>query len=241
MNMRLQWVWMLLPLLVACDPLKQYQTDPGLAGMTAVPQSTSPKCASCHAYPLRDVNHVYHLMSTNTGSSVAGMMALNGSISCMDCHLGSIAHFKYLAAETTWVDKDGFPSPVKVNPTDTVGKIDYHSRLRPRPIGFDTLAHSGAEVDSLIAKAKALGSVVEWVTAVNHFNGKVDVQFAPNSLTDPALAATAYNPSEMSCSAIACHNNPEVRYRWPSQSRGIRGCPSLSGRDTSCGEAATGP
>src|SRR6185369_12901875 len=55
-----------LSLFCACDPMSKVSPDTAaLTAMTPGSVPAEPDCASCHAYPLHDVNHQYHLISAN--------------------------------------------------------------------------------------------------------------------------------------------------------------------------------
>jgi hypothetical protein len=195
-----------------------------------------PDCASCHAYPLRDVNHYYHLMGINPISHIGADFKLNGPITCLDCHFGSVAEFSYPFPETTWVDKDGFELPFKSGPTDTIARITAHMRHHPVPADLQGAPLTGESVDTLIARATRIGEVVAWLTGKQHMNSQVDVSFPPNDLVGSLNVAQPYRPRDLSCSAIACHTAPEVSYRWASKALGTSTCPTYSGTDTACGE-----
>jgi hypothetical protein len=212
------------------------QPDTPALTATSAARPSAPDCASCHAYPLHDVNHYYHLQGLNVLSHNLPEFKLNGSITCMDCHFESVAHFSYPFPETTWVDKDGFPLPFKQNPDDTILRITPHTRYHPIPADLKGGELTGARVDTMINEAARIGEVVSWLTGKKHMNTLVDVSFPPNNLTSPPSPAQGYRVRDLSCSAIACHTAPEVSYRWASKARGISGCPTFAGTDTSCGE-----
>lgn len=211
---------------------------PDVVGLTsaATTPASAPNCSGCHAYPLHDVNHYYHLLAINPMSLTAGEFKLNGRITCMDCHFESVAHFTFPFPETTWVDKDGFELPFKANPGDTIARITPHTRYHPVPADLQGGPLTGAQVDTLMSEAARIGAVVSWLTGRKHMNGLADVAFPPNNLKGPDTSTRGYRPRDLSCSAIACHSAPEVSYRWASKIRGLGGCPTFAGTDTSCGE-----
>ncbi|HKP95304.1 MAG TPA: hypothetical protein VJ385_06060 [Fibrobacteria bacterium] len=218
--------------------------QPALLATATAPRA-APDCAGCHAYPLHDVNHNYHLRSYNTREGIQGggdgpffTERPTGIIVCMDCHFGSIAHRNYSYTDTVWDSGLGGRLP-----TDTILRIDTIPGFLPLPSGKPTATVSAPEVDSLMVSAFRIGDVVRWLTAANHMNGIVDVEFNPNFVTnyanDTTISKSAYHPRDMSCSAIECHNAPKKTYRWASKSLGLIGCPTLDSEhspaiDTSC-------
>ncbi len=222
-----------------CDALGRLDPDPTLATAKAGIPSPGPDCASCHAYPLSDVNHQYHLVSANVNRNNLGSPGLNGVTTCMDCHFSSVRRFGYVRSDTTWMDSNGVELMGHGSPSDLVMKIESYPLWRPVPYpGADTLRGEplADEIDSLIFRKARMGEVVSWMTAHAHQNGRVEVAFPPNDVTRPELASSAYRPADLSCSSIACHTWQEARYRWEDPFRGFSNCPSLDGKDPTCGE-----
>jgi len=149
-----------------------------------------PNCASCHPYDIMDQNHQFHLWGANVRDKMEQERpGLNNRVTCLDCHYRAIAHF-------------GFG-----------GSREY----RPVPYGeVDTSrgAALGAEVDALIASYAQTQKLVPWRTSTLHFDGKVDVDFPPNVASTAPNPATAYNPRNMTCSALACHESLSDAYKW---------------------------
>lgn len=229
----------ILVIFCSCDALGRLDTDPALATAKASTPSPGPDCASCHAYPLRDVNHQYHLVAANVNRNNLGQPELNGVTTCMDCHFNSVRRFGYVHSDTTWMDADGVELLQRTSPTDRVMKIDSYPRWRPVPYpGGDTLRGESLadDIDSLIFRKSRLGEVVSWMTSHAHQNGRVEVAFPPNDVTRPEMASSAYRPADLSCSSVTCHTTREARYRWEDPSRGFSNCPSLDGNDPTCGE-----
>ena len=227
-----------LACLVACD------FPPRLSADSAALTGESPRapvaadCSSCHQYPLHDVHHGYHLLSPNANHSNLGQDKLNGAMTCLDCHFNSIRHFSFPFYDSIWVDADGNEYHVRIDPSYRLARVDTRTRFRPvfalrNPRPGESLA---TFIDTLVLDAMKNGKIVQWLTDFAHNDGKVEVVFAPNNVTSPELLATAYRPADLSCSAIECHGRPEAVYRWPSAERGLSGCPSVEGNDTSCGE-----
>jgi hypothetical protein len=230
--------------LAACDYKPKLSTQPALlAGPGASPVSmTGPSCSSCHTYPLHDVNHNYHLMSANVNRNNLGQPELNAVTTCLDCHFNSIRHFAYTHTDTTWMDSNGIELTGHTSPSDKVMKVDAYPRWRPVPYGIADTARGEAlatEIDSLIFRRARVGEMVEWMTSWTHNDGVVDVEFAPNNVTQPEFLKTAYRPKDLSCSAMTCHNSRDRGYRWMSLRQGLSNCPSLDGHDPTCpGEVA---
>jgi hypothetical protein len=212
--------------------------QPALTSISTAPR-TVPDCASCHAYPLHDVNHSYHLNSLNTWEGVQAKFVYerkNGAILCMDCHFGSIAHRAYNWYDTIWGTEGDLRSTADKLPNDPIYRIDSIPGFLPLPAAGGPV--TSVRIDSLIMAATRIGTVAEWLTAGNHLNGTVDVEFSPNIVLDTALSKKAYRPQDLSCSTIECHNAPKKTYRWASKSLGLTGCPSLEHTpqlDSSCG------
>src|SRR4051812_22868636 len=51
----------LMTCLTGCDMLPRLSADSSLTANKVMAPASIPDCASCHAYPLRDVHHLYHL------------------------------------------------------------------------------------------------------------------------------------------------------------------------------------
>lgn len=168
---------------------------------------TGPDCASCHAYPLRDTNHVYHLFETD------GSIANYRPITCLHCHNRSIAGRDTTYQDTVFAHPEGaelhsldFPDIPEIRAYRLV-RIEPLVRNRPVPMP---------------PRPGPLPEMTEWMTALAHMNGKVDVDFDASS-NDTARfrgANAVYNPQSMNCSAMACH--PAMGpYRWAVPSRNI--------------------
>lgn len=225
--------------LCGCETLPRFSADASLASAQAVAPADGPDCASCHAYPLHDVNHQYHLVAANVNRNNLGQPELNAVTTCMDCHFNSVRRFGYVHSDTTWMDSNGVELLARTSPSDRVMKIDSYPRWRPVPYpGADTSRGDAlaVEIDSLIFRRARLGEVTAWMTGWAHHNGRVEVAFPPNDITRPEAAATAYRPADLSCSSVTCHTTREARYRWEDLSRGLSNCPSLDGNDPTCDE-----
>lgn len=223
-----------------CELVPKYSPDPVLLSSTGSAAPTAgPDCSSCHAYPLHDVNHNYHLMSANVNRNNLGQPELNNVTTCLDCHFNSIRHFSFVHSDTFWTDAAGEDIMQHTQPTDRIKEVlDWPGY---RPLGYAGADTSrgrflAAEIDSMIFRYARAGKMVQWRTARAHDNGIVDVSFPPNDVTGPELLAKAYNPKDLSCSAITCHNTRAATYRWMSPRLGLSNCPSLSGDDPTCFE-----
>jgi hypothetical protein len=227
-----------LSLLCACDPMPKLAPDTAaLTASTPGAVPPSPDCASCHAYPLHDVNHQYHLISANVNRNNLTFPQLNNVTTCMDCHFNSIQSFAFLHSDTTWFDSNGI-EVFQHTDKDTMHVTSYRG-WRPLPqFPVDTARGRflAQDIDSLIFRYSRQSKHVPWRTGRYHDNGTVDVALAPNDVTSPDSLATAYKPRDLSCSAIACHNQPAATYRFMDPSRGLSNCPSLDGNDPTCNE-----
>jgi hypothetical protein len=179
---------------------------PGLTSVAKTAQS-GPDCASCHAYPLRDTNHVFHLLKT--GSSITN----NQPITCLHCHSTSIKGRDTAFHDSIFMDPDGnerhsldYPDipEIRVLPLARVDTL-----VRYRPIAMP--ARPGPEPE-----------IREWMTDLAHMNGVVDVVFDPSSIDTSKFrgASASFNPKEATCSAMACHPSPGS-YRWAIPSRNL--------------------
>jgi hypothetical protein len=232
--------WVALALLGACDPVPKLAADPAvLTASTPGSVPAAPDCASCHAYPLHDVNHQYHLISANVNRNNLGQPELNNVTTCLDCHYNSIRAFRFTHADTVWGDSTGQELFQHTSPSDIVLKTTTYQGWRPLPdFAVDTARGRflAADIDSLIFRYARGGKMVQWRTGRAHDNGTVDVAFAPNDVTSPESLATAYKPRDLSCSAITCHNTRAATYRFMSPALGLSNCPSLDGNDPTCNE-----
>ena len=179
---------------------------PGLTSVSKAAQS-GPDCASCHAYPLRDTNHVYHLFRTD--SSITN----NRPITCLHCHNSSIKGRDTAFQDSVFLDPNGnefhaldFPDipEIRAYPLARVETL-----VRYRPIAMPP-------------RPGPLPEIREWMTSYSHMNGVVDVEFDPSSIDTSRFLGTsaAYNPREATCSAMACHPN-QGPYRWAVPSRNL--------------------
>jgi hypothetical protein len=198
-----------------CDSIPGLAADPALAASSGSSSPASPDCASCHAYPLHDINHYYHLVSADPKRYRQGQPAPEYAITCLDCHFNSLQHFAYRPSDSEWAYR----------PIPTLGSSDT---ARGRALA--------GEIDSLIVRYARAGSMAQWRTGFRHWNGKVDVAFPPDNVTSSASLGTAYNPRDLSCSTVECHKKPAAVYRWMSPRRGFGNCPSFDGNDPTCSE-----
>ncbi len=172
-------------------------------------------CSGCHAYPLADRNHDYHLNNAPRNDR------LNGRITCLDCHSKSLHSVSAVILDSVFED------------TATTEK--WHTVSNP---GANDTTSDGRRirglflnrVDSLLQnhpvdmprRPGPAPAFQEYVTGLAHLNGKVDVAFdARNSAPEKFDGDTAYyNPTQETCSALACHPGPKI-YRWAAPSKGL--------------------
>lgn len=179
------------------------------SGLTSVSKSaqSGPDCASCHAYPLRDTNHVYHLFKTD--SSITN----NRPITCLHCHNSSIRGRDTVFQDSVFLDPNGnefhaldFPDIPEIRDFP-LARVE--SLVRYRPVAMPP-------------RPGPVPEIREWMTSYAHMNGSVDVVFDPSSNDTSRFrgASAAYNPKEATCSAMACHPN-QGTYRWAVPSRNL--------------------
>lgn len=199
--------------LSSCDKL---DGDPAeLTARSAAP-AAAPDCASCHGYPLQDLNHDYHLFRAG------GNRDLNGDITCLDCHSRSLHAVAVVLFDTLYETPEGekygtvdFP-----NANDTTkGKPSFVIRSLPL-VEIDTL-HRNRPVP-LGARPGSKPLFQEYVTALAHMNRVVDVDFDSRNSDTLRFRGqkAAYNPAQETCSAVACHpgNKP---YSFGSVAKGL--------------------
>jgi len=176
-------------------------------------------CDACHAYPLTDRNHDYHLTTASSNR------LLNGRITCLDCHNHSIRGQSVILFDTLYLDTaNGEKSYTSLHPNVTdmnsQGRIIRNLAL----IEVDTLFqnHPIAQAD----RPGAQPQFQEYVTALAHLNGFVDVAFDPrNSSPDQYGGDSAsFDPRQETCSAVACHTGGKD-YRWAAPNKGLPALP----------------
>lgn len=222
-----------------CNPFPPVnaQSELNLVVNPALPRQ-APDCAQCHKYPLNDVHHGYHIYSINVNRDQFGDPKLNAMVTCMDCHFTSIQHFQYTRHDTTWMDAEGNQITHKTLPTDQIMGIESYQLYRPMPYEpVDTTRGRALadDLDSNMVHVFDVGKILHWMTGSTHNDGKVDVNFPPNNIVIPGALDTAYRPSDLSCSLVACHQVDE-RYRWVDPRKGLGQCPSLVGDNEHCFE-----
>ena len=160
-----------------------------------------PNCASCHAYPLTDTNHTYHLKA---GSN----KLVNGTITCLDCHSTALAFKTVILPDSIFKDSVGNEWSALDLPKDT--------GIRTFPlVRVDTVTQDHAI--PLPPRPGKVPDFQEYVTSLAHMNGKVDVVFHKRvSRPDEFEGLKAeFNPKTETCSAMSCHPggiSPEWRF-----------------------------
>ncbi len=210
--------WLLAGIGAGCNSVLE---KPGLEARIAGPVE-SPDCRSCHGYPLRDANHAYHL------EHVAPNKFMNGPVTCMDCHFGSLQHARIQVLDSVFrraLDSTG-------TRFDFWSSQDFpdNPELRLLPLErVDTLWQ-----DLPFPAPERPGDSTafrEYLTGLAHMNGRVDVEFAPNLSypEDFEGQQAAYFPESQTCSAVACHPTNKTPYwRFASKTRGFT---ELRGRE----------
>lgn len=210
---------LILQLLTGCG---EWKAD--TAALTARTAEAAPgmDCASCHAYPLKDRNHDYHLFQAG------GNKDLNGEITCLDCHSHSIQSQFLTLYDSIYQDTstgEKWRTLAHPNPGDatTDGKVIRSLTF----IAVDTL-HQNHPVP-MPPRSGSVPLFQEYMTTLAHLNNTVDVSFDPgNSRPDRFNGDSAvYNPASETCSAVACHPGDKP-YSWGSVAKGL---PELVGED----------
>ena len=196
-------------LLAGCEALDQGD----LSARTTASQAGA-ACASCHAYPLRDLHHQYHLFNADTLRIVKNV---NGRITCVDCHADAMASQTHLLLDSICVDA---LKPSGWSSFDE--QTDFRKCLQSNPLGrVDTLRqHRPVPMPPRPGEVPILE---EWMTGMAHMNGRVDVKFdirVSDTLLYPGGAE--WNADALTCSAVACHEHAG-HYRWAIPSQGLPG------------------
>ena len=176
-------------------------------------------CDACHAYPLTDRNHDFHLTTASSNR------LLNGRITCLDCHARSIQSQTVILIDTLYQDTATGEKSFTLqhpNPQDTNsdGRIIRSLTL----IRMDTLTQNHP-----IAQPERPGDqpeFQEYVTVLAHLNGTVDVAFDPRN-SDPAQYggdSASFDLRQETCSAVACHPGGQD-YRWAAPHKGLPALP----------------
>lgn len=188
--------------------------EPGLTSTTSSAQ-VGADCASCHAYPVGGVNHQFHLMHTDS------LKRGNGSITCLDCHRGSLKEQDVVVPDSLFTDSLGalfsaYDSGASASFRNAIATGRYHLAK------IDTLIHH--RPIPVVEPPGRFTFLQEWMTGYDHLNGVVDVKFDPNNsdLVRYAGRSATFDPHQETCSAVACHNN-STPYRWPAPSKGLSG------------------
>jgi hypothetical protein len=205
-------------LLSGCGDWKMDSSE--LNARTAAP-AMGPDCAGCHAYPLTDRNHKFHLAETEPDNK------LNGPITCLDCHAKSIRFQVVTLFDSTY--------------EDTLTGERAHTIVHPNPLDTNSEGRiirnlAFIRVDTLIqhhprpapARAGDVPQFQEYLTSLAHLNDHVDVEFeARDSDTGRFQGQTAsFNPKQESCSAVACHP-VDTPYSFGSIAKGLPALPPV--------------
>lgn len=186
--------------------------------------AAAPDCSACHAYPLRDTNHTYHLNGNLVDKRV------NGPVTCLDCHATAIAKRPHVVLDSLFRDADGnewSTADFPIDPKDTT--IADTLRRDFTFLRIDTLAQERPIPVAPRAGAKPLWE--EYVTSLAHMNGKVDVEFHPRVTNAARFAGmkAEFLPEKETCSAVACHPNDNPYWRFADSARGLRELTGQSG------------
>jgi hypothetical protein len=200
--------------------------ESALTARTAPPQA-GPDCASCHAYPLTDRNHKFHLIEEGSGNR-----DLNGKITCLDCHSKAIQFQAVTLFDTLFED---------TVTGEVGGTLDHPNPLDTNSEGRVIRTLSLVRVDTLNQHHPLLmpprpgtpAKFQEYVTSLAHLNDRVDVDFdIRNSDTARFHGQFAsYNPTQESCSAVACHPLPDKPFSFGSIAKGLPELPVPEGQN----------
>ncbi len=198
-------------LLMGCGDWKADSS--ALTARTATP-AVGMDCAGCHAYPLTDRNHDYHLKDAGANRD------LNGEITCLDCHSLSIQFQALTLFDSIYQDTSGEKWGTLSHP-NADGKTTDGKIIRSLAfLGVDTLHQHHPR--PMPARPGPAPKFQEYMTTLAHLNNTVDVKFDSRN-SDPARFggdSASYNPTQESCSAVACHPGPKV-YSWGSVAKGL--------------------
>jgi hypothetical protein len=149
------------------------------------------------------------------------MKFMNGPVTCMDCHFGSLQHARTLVFDSIFRE-----------PIDSTGTRFINRSSQDYPDDLEIRKFPLARIDSLwqdlpIAAPIREGDSLafkEYLTGLAHMNGRVDIEFAPN-LSYPedfeGMRAT-YSPENQTCSAVACHPISQTpHWRFASITQGL--------------------
>jgi hypothetical protein len=207
-----------LVLVMGCGEWKAENAE--LTARTAEPVAGM-DCATCHAYPLTDRNHDYHLFKAGSNKD------LNGEITCLDCHSLSLQSQAVVLFDSIYEDTTGEKWRTLAHPnpgaTTKSGRVIRSMDF----FGVDTL-HQNHPLPAWPRPGPA-PKFQEYLTTLAHLNHKIDVQFdARNSKPAEFEGDSArYNPTLETCSAVACHPGPKA-YSWGSVAKGL---PELKDKD----------
>lgn len=213
--MRFAHAFLAALLLMACGDWKQ---DPAALTARGAP-AAGIGCAACHNYPPQDSNHLYHL------NVAGGNKYANGPITCMDCHRASLRWREVAVLDTLFISPD-------TNDPNPYSSVDWPVRsaadsfaiaMRQWKINTVNTLHWNRPIPQVGRPARADG-LVEYMTGLAHLNGDVDIVFDPK-YSDPdrfAGQSAAYNPTQETCSAVACHPT-DGPYRFAAPHKGLPG------------------
>lgn len=208
-----------LLLLAGCGDFRMEKE--ALTARTTGPAPMGPDCASCHAYPLKDTNHVFHLFETGDSKDI------NGPVTCFDCHSTAVAKRPFVIRDSIFIDSLDNQWSSWDFPVDPAGPTVADTIRTYRLDRIDTVAQERPVPAP--ARPGARPEWEEYITSIAHMNGKVDVVFA-DRVSHPTKwggAKAAWLPEKETCSAVACHPNPGQHWRFAAPGKGL---PALEGR-----------
>jgi hypothetical protein len=181
-----------------------------LTAVSAAPQAPV-DCAACHSYSGIDGNHSFHM-------SLSGRQyADRGPVTCMDCHFTAMAHQDVRLLDSIFTDSTGYLwSLLEYDGSDfvrglTLIRVDTLSQQHPIPMPTP-----------IGPKPGAIPEYQQYVTALAHLNGVMDVAFGGRE-TDTAKfrgALPGYDMKEQTCSSVACHRR-RSEYQWRRLPEGL--------------------
>jgi hypothetical protein len=193
----------------------EWNGDAGDLTARSASAAQAPDCASCHGYPLKDRNHDYHLFKAG------GSYDLNGEITCVDCHSRSIRWSAATLFDTVYEHPTGERWNTLDHPNAGDKTTDGIVIRSMNLLEIDTLnRHVAAPAP---ARPGATPLFQEYLTALAHLNGQVDVSFDGKNSTPGKFGgdSASYNPERETCSAVACHPGTTKVYSWGSVAKGL--------------------
>lgn len=182
--------------------------DPEALTQTTAAPAAAVACSACHPYPLQDRNHLEHGVS-----APLFVKKVNGPVTCLDCHRGSILSASEVVGDSIFRDSNGTLWSARDYPDEPwiralpLLRVDTYVQHHPIPSPREVPVAYGYQ---------------EWLTGMAHLNGRVDVEF-DSAVSDTVRfhgAKAEYDPQQQTCSAVSCHPR-SGSYRFSACSQGL--------------------